>query len=237
MTKKELITLSDRKLKVNYEKYYANKKKSKLYPTEFVLRIFKGSYPKFTILKKQQYKSKSILDLSFGDGRNLFFLRDLGFNVYGTEISKKIIDNFKKKNTTKKIKLRVGNNLSLPFKDNSFDYLVAWNSFYYLQKNFTIFDNLNEVSRIMKKGGFFIGSIPLLSSYYFQNSKKIDKYKYLIKNDYLKIRNDSYLCGLESSTELKKILNLNFKKINIAHSFNDYFGITENLLIFCCQKR
>ena len=90
-------SLDDLELINNYEKFYTNKKISKLYPNEFVIRIFKGNYPNFKILKKEKYKKKKILDLSFGDGRNLFFLKDLGFNVYGTEISQKIVDNLKKK--------------------------------------------------------------------------------------------------------------------------------------------
>lgn len=228
---------SDQKLKNNYEKYYAGKKKTKLYPTEFVLRILKGSYPKFFILKDQKYTNKKILDLSFGDGRNLFFLKDIGFNVFGTEISKKIIENFKKKNSIENIKLKEGNNSFLPFKNKFFDYILAWNSFYYLQKNTTIGDNIFEISRVLKNDGFFIGSIPLLNSYYFKKNKKINKYKYQIKNDYLNIRNNSYLCGVKNKTELEKILYKNFKNINIAHSYNNYFGIEENLLIFCCQKR
>ena len=69
----------------------------KLYPTEFVVRIFKGNYPNFKLSKQEKFNKKKILDFSFGDGRNLLFLKDLGFEVYGTEISKKIIDNFKEK--------------------------------------------------------------------------------------------------------------------------------------------
>ncbi len=230
-------SLDDLELINNYEKYYTNKKISKLYPNEFVIRIFKGNYPNFKILKKEKYKKKKILDLSFGDGRNLFFLKDLGFNVYGTEISQKIVDNLKKKNLTKDIKLEVGNNSSLPFKNNYFNYILAWNSFYYLQKKTSIFDNLTEISRILKKDSFFIGSIPILNTYYFKKNKKINRYKYQIKNDYLNIRNNSYLCGIKNEKDLRNILKVNFKKINIAHSFNNYFGIEENLLVFCCKKK
>ena len=230
-------SLDDLELINNYEKYYANKKISKLYPNEFVIRIFKGNYPNFKILKKEKYKKKKILDLSFGDGRNLFFLKDLGFNVYGTEISQKIVDNLKKKNLTEDIKLEVGNNSSLPFKNNYFNYILAWNSFYYLQKKTSIFDNLKEISRILKKDSFFIGSIPILNTYYFKKNKKINRYKFQIKSDYLKIRNNSYLCGIKNEKDLRNILKVNFKKINIAHSFNNYFGIEENLLVFCCKKK
>ena len=39
-------SLDDLELINNYEKYYKNKKISKLYPNEFVIRIFKGNYSK-----------------------------------------------------------------------------------------------------------------------------------------------------------------------------------------------
>ena len=157
--------------------------------------------------------------------------------MYGTEISQKIINNYKKKNPIKNIKLKEGSNSSLPFKNNFFNYVLAWNSFYYLQKDTSIFDNILEISRVIKKDGFFIGTIPILNTYYFKNNKKIDKYKYQIKNDYLNIRNNSYLCGVNNKSDLKSILKVNFKNINIAQSFNNYFGIEENLLVFCCQKK
>ena len=162
------------------------------------------------------------------------FLKDLGFKVHGTEISKKIIDNFQEE---KKIKLKVGKNCEIPYKNNFFDYVLSWNSCYYLDKDTEILDNIIEISRTLKKKGFFIGTIPLLSSYYFSNSKKIKKYKFQIRNDYLNIRNNSYLAGCSNKKDLEKILMKYFKNIKIAHSFNDYFGVKENMFIFCCQKK
>jgi SAM-dependent methyltransferase len=220
--------------KVKYEKYYLKKRREKLYPTEFVVRIFKGNYPNFKLSKQKKFEKKKILDLSFGDGRNLLFLKNLGFEVHGTEISKKIIGNFKEK---KKIKFKVGKNCNIPYMNNFFDYILSWNSCYYLDKDTEILDNIKEISRILKKNGFFIGTIPLLSTYYFLNSKKIKKYKFQIRNDYLNIRNNSYLAGLNNKKELKKIIVKYFKNIKVAHSFNDYFGIKEDLLVFCCQKK
>lgn len=234
MIKKKSYNLINEILKKKYEKYYLKKKRGKLYPTEFVVRIFKGNYPNFKLSKQENFNKKKILDLSFGDGRNLMFLKDLGFKVHGTEISKKIIDNFQEK---KKIKLKVGKNCEIPYKNNFFDYVLSWNSCYYLDKDTEILDNIIEISRTLKKKGFFIGTIPLLSSYYFSNSKKIKKYKFQIKNDYLNIRNNSYLAGCSNKKDLEKILMKYFKNIKIAHSFNDYFGVKENMFIFCCQKK
>ena len=45
---------------------------------EGVIRIFKGGFPK---LKLKYKKNNKILDLGFGDGRHLMFLKKLGLNV------------------------------------------------------------------------------------------------------------------------------------------------------------
>ena len=85
------------KRKEKYSNYYTKffKKNNSVFPSEFLVKLFLGKSKK--ILSLTKYKSKKILDLSFGDGRNLIFFKNLKFNTYGTEISKDIINRFKKK--------------------------------------------------------------------------------------------------------------------------------------------
>ena len=77
---------------LQYTKYYKGKKLSKLYPTEFVVRSFLGTYPNLKPNDKTFYKGKKVLDLGCGDGRNIPFLSDLGYRVYGLEINKEIVE-------------------------------------------------------------------------------------------------------------------------------------------------
>lgn len=106
-----------------------------MYPAEYVIRIFKGKYPRLN-LSKDSFKNKKICDVGCGDGRHLVFLRKCGFDVYGVEITEKIVN--KVKNNLLKAKIdadvRVGTNDNIPFKDNYFDYLLSWNACYYMGK-------------------------------------------------------------------------------------------------------
>ena len=63
-----------------YARRHASRQQGKLYPVEFVVRMFLGSYPRLT-MDRASYAGSAILDLGCGDGRNLAFLRDLGFTT------------------------------------------------------------------------------------------------------------------------------------------------------------
>ena len=81
-------------MKVNLKKQYNKSvvdKKDIAYPAEYVIRIFKGDYPKLK-LSKNKFSNKKICDISCGDGRNLSFLHKCGFDVFGTEITKTIVN-------------------------------------------------------------------------------------------------------------------------------------------------
>ena len=55
------------------------------YPPEYVIRMFKGVYPKLN-LQRNGYSGKSILDIGCGDGRNIPLFKQLGFKyIAGTE--------------------------------------------------------------------------------------------------------------------------------------------------------
>ncbi len=73
----------------HYTKRYAERSSRRLYPVEFVVRTFFGSYPRLG-LSHASYKGSRILDLWCGDGRNLELLADLGFATYAVEITGEI---------------------------------------------------------------------------------------------------------------------------------------------------
>ena len=223
-------------LKKNYEKYYKNQKIKNLFPSEFLVKIFLSDNHQF--INNKKYKKLKLLDLSFGDGRNLNFFKKLGFKVYGTEISNRIIKKVKinLKSDQKNIVFKVGKANYLPFKKNYFDYVVAHNSFYYLDENIEIEENLKEIKRVMKKNSFFIGTAPKTNNYYFKNASKLGNKKYLIKNDFLKIRNNSIICGFKNKSDLDKLLKKFFKKTNIGQSFNEFFKTKEYLYNFIAKN-
>ena len=128
------------------------------YPVEYVIRIFKGSYPRLR-LDKSSFKDKKICDVGCGDGRNLVLLKQCGFEVYGIEITEEIVS--KTKSNLRVIgindaEIRVGLNDSIPFEDAYFDYLLSWNSCYYLGEHRNFRKHVEEFARVLKSDGYLV---------------------------------------------------------------------------------
>ena len=95
---------------------------------------------------------KSVLEIGCGYGRNLgYFESLLDIKAHGIDPSKKAIAEGKKK--FPKLKLHVGSAESLPFKDNSMDF-VYLGFFLYLVDRDLILSVFAECDRVLKTGGF-----------------------------------------------------------------------------------
>ena len=73
----------------SYGDFYRTRDPVHVYPVEFVVRAFLGNYPGLKT-DKSVYPGKTILDVGFGDGRNMPLLHNLGMRVFGVEISEEI---------------------------------------------------------------------------------------------------------------------------------------------------
>ena len=219
----------------SYEKRY-QKKSVNLYPTEFVLRWFKGTYPTWKMSK--MVNGGKILDLGFGDGRNIQLFLDLGLDVYGAEISQNIVNNTLSTfdDALDRTKFKVGKNGELPFLNNFFDYVVACHSLYYLSDDNTLSDNFNEVSRCMKNKAHLLFSIPTADSYLIQKSQIIDEHHVLVKEDPLNLRNGTKIGYSQSLPELERLLLPYFDDIIITSAKNDWWGIKEYCWLVSCRK-
>ena len=218
MNKKSLIS--------KYSDHYKEKKIQNLYPTEFVIRSFLGTYPELKPAKKETFFGKKILDSGCGDGRNIPFLKNLGFKVYGTEIDKSIIDicNQHLILNNSKAELFVGKNNKIPFESKFFDYVVACHSCYYLDENDLFSDNLNEIHRVLKKFGRFVFSIPKANNYLVEGGEIIEGNYAIIKNDPLGIRNGTKIKFFDSENEIKLSLDYKFDSFKIGYSENNWWG-------------
>ncbi len=213
-------------------------KKNIAYPAEYVIRIFKGDYPKLK-LSKNSFRKKKICDISCGDGRNLAFLHACGFDIYGTEITKTIVNNTKKSLLKSNIKptLKVGTNSTINFKDNFFDYLLSWNAIYYMGEKLDFDSHVNEHFRVLKKNGYLIMSIPKLKFPYFKGAKKLNSKYCVIQNDPLKIRNGHTLRYFSNQSEIKKAFSKKFKNFVFGSIEDDCFGYNYHWYLVVCQKK
>jgi len=122
------------------------------YPSETLIRLFKGDY---VTGDRCDMEGKSVLDVGFGDGNTFAFLASMGMKLYGVEIEEAICAQISKKMEQfgLSLDLRVGANQSLPFSDDSFDYLVSWNVLHYEGTEENILASLKEYMRVLKPGG------------------------------------------------------------------------------------
>ena len=122
------------------------------YPSETLVRLFKGDY---VTGNKLVLDGKSVIDVGFGNGNNMLLMHDLGMRVSGVEIDQDICDMASTRfaGIGLEFDLRVGANESIPFEDNSFDYLVSWNVLHYEGSEEGIESGILEYARVLKKGG------------------------------------------------------------------------------------
>ncbi len=139
----------------DWAKHYTHGAKigeSAVYPPETLVRLFKGDY---VTGERCNMEGKTVLDVGFGNGNTFAFLASMGMKVHGVEIEESISEQVSKRMEQFKLSvdLRVGANQSLPFPNNSFDYLVSWNVLHYEGTEENIVASLKEYMRVLKPGG------------------------------------------------------------------------------------
>ena len=109
----------------------------------------------------ESWKSKGFqffLDLGCGLGRHSIYFAQKGFHVNAVDLSQYAIDklNVWAKKEKLNVKTKMCDMLSLPFKDNSFDCIMAYNVIYHTDmQGFN--KSLEEIKRVLKpKGELFI---------------------------------------------------------------------------------
>lgn len=105
-------------------------------------------------------KHKKLLYIGFGEGQNVRYFASEGFECYGTEISPSRMRIAKHELKKHKLaaELRLVSANELPFWDNFFDVVVAWQSIYYNDKD-GLAATLSEIHRALKPGGQFLSSM------------------------------------------------------------------------------
>lgn len=122
-------------------------------------------------------KGKS-LDLGCGLGQYTKYMMDNGFKVTSVDISEEVLNRLKE-NIPEANTMQLDMSQKLPFKDNEFNLVIANLSIHYFDEK-TTKKLLNEIKRVLKPGGYFIGSV--------NSSKCID----FIKDHIEKIEDNFY---------------------------------------------
>jgi SAM-dependent methyltransferase len=209
------------------------------FPAEYVIRIFKGSYPRLN-LDKAAYRGKRILDMGCGDGRNLVLLSQCGLELYGVEVSELMIAEARTNLDAVGIAadIRLGWNDSIPFPDEFFNYLLAWNVIYYLRGEKADFGaHVREASRVLKQDGYLILSIPMKSCFIFKDCKHLGNGYVVITNDPWKSRIGDVFRMFDNEREIQDAFSGHFKDFAFGSVQDDCFGYEYHWHLVVCRKK
>jgi len=209
-------------------------------PSEDLIRVFLGRYPHH-MFDTATYPMSSVCDLSVGDGRNYVFLRRVGFDrVLGTEITEEMVNLAVRRISELGFDadISVGSNLTAPFDDDAFDYLVSWNSCYYVENVGDFPQHLAEFSRILRSRGFLVLSIPMHSHRILDNCDDLGGGYCIIRDDHCDgQRNGAIWRTFLDKDEIIETLSPAFTDFRVASIRDDMFGFNYDHYIVVCRKR
>lgn len=146
----ELVNENNRKKYHEYHKTRVHKA-----PNENIVRLVQWHF--------KTGKGK-VLDYGAGDGNNMKYMLDEGYDVVGTEISSNAIKKIEKKledypMLNWKAELIEPDDQRLPFDDNEFDFIMSNQTVYFITPKENTIKLLEEFKRVLKPGGKIIISM------------------------------------------------------------------------------
>jgi SAM-dependent methyltransferase len=220
-----------------YAEFYRSRAAAQVFPVEFVVRAFLGNYPDLP-RSTAPYAGQRVLDLGFGDGRNMPLLHHLGMQIAGVETTADLCRQTADRMAALGIDIdaRAGRNSAIPFEDAAFDTVLACHACYYVDAGETFAQNLNEIARVLKPGGRFVFSAPISTSYILKGAEDLGDHHMRIAADPYGVRVGVVLRAFADAAELERALSPRFQNARIGSARNDWWGIEEHVWIAACHR-
>jgi SAM-dependent methyltransferase len=218
----------------SWTRYYETKQRPALYPEGFVVRVFLSSFPE-PLLGDRDFAGQRALDLSCGYGRNLGLLLDLGLEVHATEVDPAVVA--RTGAAFPEVVVRQGRNGALPHDDAFFDYVLACNSCYYLDAGAAFADNLAEIARVLRGGGWFVGSLPGPRHFVFDGGEALADGSVRIAGDRDGLRDGDRLQRADSAAAVCEHLAPWFDAVKVGRLRDEYDELVRDLFYFTGVRR
>ena len=149
-----------------------------VYPNENVVRFIMRNFQK-VILKQDGIKT---LDLGVGGGRHTKLLCELGFNVFGLDISMNGLNHTRKRiaNDNLTVDLTQASMIQLPFKKCSFDAIISYGVFNY-GNQIEMQTAIQEVHRILRPNGKAFVMLRTTDDYRFGKGEQLEPNTFILK--------------------------------------------------------
>lgn len=105
-------------------------------------------------------KCRKVLDLGCGVGRHAHLLAKEGFEVTAIDLSTSGLDFLQQESRKSQLQIQTvcGEMTTLPFEDQSFDYVLSWNVIYHGNEE-VVQQAISEIHRVLIPGGYFQGTM------------------------------------------------------------------------------
>jgi SAM-dependent methyltransferase len=158
----------------NYETLYAKDEAFLRYPADWIIRFHN------MFLKHNIPANARVLDYGCGSANNAVFFTQKGYTVSGVDVApsfKKLVEkNFELHNIDKanldNYKLIDPDSTSLPFEDNTFDFVFSNQVLYYLPNEEHLKAVNNELKRVLKPNGYVFFTMMGPKNYYITHHLK-----------------------------------------------------------------
>ncbi len=121
------------------------------------INSFEGSYSRLNFLIKQCAVNMKVLNIGVGSGVLEQIALSKNIDIYTVDPSEKAIIRMQEQIGIKKAK--VGYSQNIPFDDNFFDVVIMSEVLEHLDDD-VLLATINDVNRVIKKNGKFIGTVP-----------------------------------------------------------------------------